>query len=179
MKNALTLGNPVVIAVALLVAASVASAAEPASSKASASGLSMLVTLQRFRIHADHCSAQVPRLKPRFDGLMEDLTRRIQGISKGLLSSDAFKGVKDKPVPAEIGFAFEDSLNDARQNVERQDAESLCENTLRDLGGMDDDSLRADLTQALLAIQNMIRNLEKEPARAAPPDNRVWRSGSP
>jgi len=168
LKNTLTFGNPVVIAMAMLVLASGASTAEAVPSKDSVGGLSMFVTLQRFRNHADHCSARIPRLKPQFDSLVEGLTSRSQGIARGLLSSDAFRGMKDKPVPAEIRLAFEDSLNDARQNVERQDALYLCEKSLQVLRGMDDDSLRADLAQTLAAIQNMIRNLEKERARAVP-----------
>ncbi len=101
---------------------------------------------------------------------MKSLNRRIQGISKGLLASDAFKDMKDKPVPAEIIDAFKDSLDDARHNFERQDAASICPKTLQNLGEMDDESLKSDLKNILTAVQNMIRNLEKEGARQASPD---------
>jgi hypothetical protein len=96
---------------------------------------------------------------------MEELSSRIQGISKGLLSSDAFNGMNDKQVPAEISFALKDSLDDAKHNFERQDADSICPKTLQSLGEMGDDSLKADLMQTLVAIQNMTRNLEREGAR--------------
>lgn len=175
----MNLRNPVAVAFAMVLAAPVAFTAEAVWAERSVSDLSLFVTLQRFRNNADHCSAKVPQLKPEFDSLMEDLNIRIQEISKGLLSSDAFKDMKDKPVPAEIGFAFKDSLDDARHNFERQDAEAICPMTLQRLGQMDDESLKEDLTQTLVAVQNMTRNLEKEGARRTSPDNRMQRSGSP
>jgi hypothetical protein len=158
------LKNPIFIALATVLAVPVASTSEAAWSQSSVGDLSIFVTLQRFRIYAVHCSAEVPQLKPKFDGLMEDLNSRIQGISKALLSSDVFNGVKDKPVPAEISFALKDSLDDAKHNFERQDADAICPKTLQNLGEMGDESLKADLMQTLVAVQNMTRNLEKEGA---------------
>jgi hypothetical protein len=171
--------NSAVLAIALLVMASVASAAETTWPTNSASDFSIFVTLQRFRIYADQCSDKVPRLKPKFDRLMESLSSHIHGISMSLLSSDVFKGMKTKPVPAAISFAFKDSLEDARHNFERQDADSVCPTKLQYLGEMDDESIRSDLTQTLVAVQSMIQNLEKESAREASPSNRMQRSGSP
>jgi hypothetical protein len=110
---------------------------------------------------------------------MENLNIHIQDISKGLLSSSVFKGVKDKPVPAEISFAFEDSLDDAKHNFERQDVESSCPKALQKLGEVDDESLKADLTQTLMAVQSMILNRERENSHQASPDNRMQQSGSP
>lgn len=161
----MSLKNHVVIAFAIVLGAPVASTSEAVWSKSSISDLSIFVTLQRFRIYADHCSIKIPQLKPRFDRVMEDLNSHIQGISKGLLSSDAFKAMKDKLVPAEIGFALKDSLDDAKHNFERQDADSICPKTLRNLGEMGDESLKADLMQTLVAVQNMTQNLEKGGAR--------------
>lgn len=139
---------------------SVASSAEAQWPDRSASDLSIFVTLQRFQIYADYCSVSVPGLKPEFDGIMERLSRHIQRISKDLLSSDRFREMKDKPVPAEISFAFKDSLDDARHNFERQDPGSICPRTLRTLAEMDDVSLESDLRQTLAAIQSMTRNLQ-------------------
>ena len=156
---------PAFVALAMAVTASVAPSAEAVWSKFSASDLSIFVTLQRFRIYADHCSDKVPQLRSRFDSLMEDLNTHIQGISKGLLSSDVFESMKDKPVPAEISFAFKDSLDDAKHNFERQDADSICPKTLQNLSEMDDESLKSDLTQTFVAVQKMILNIEKESAR--------------
>lgn len=167
------------IALAAFVAASIAPATESMWPKRSVGDFSIFVTLQRFRIYADHCSAKVPQLKPEFDGLMEGLNDRIEEVSRRLLSAGAFKVMKDKPVPAEIGFAIQDSLEDAKHNLERQDAESACQKALRSLGDMNADTLKAALEQTLVAVQNMTRNLEKESARQAPPDNRMQRSGSP
>lgn len=171
--------NPVFLALAILFIASVTSAAEATWPTNSASDLSVFVTLQRFRIYADQCSDKVPRLKPKFDSLMESLSSHINGISNSLLSSDVFRGMKTKPVPAAISFAFKDSLEDARHNFERQDADVICPAKLQNLGEMDDEALKSDLTQTLLAVQSMIRNLEKESAREASPNNRLQRSGSP
>lgn len=137
--------------------------------KNSASDLSIFVTILRFRIHADHCSAEVPQLKPKFESLVENLASRTQYISKGLLASELFKGMKHKPVPAEIIDAFRDSFDDVKHNVERLDAAAICPKTLQDFGKVDDESLREGLTDALTAVQNMIRNLEKEDARQASP----------
>jgi len=134
------------------------SSSETVWSKSSVSDLSLFVTLQRYRIYTDHCSVKVPRLKPKFDGLMEDLSSRVQGISRSLLSSDAFREMKDALVPAEIGFALKDSINDARHNFEKQDADSICPKKLDDLGKISDESLQADLAQAIAAVQNMTRN---------------------
>jgi hypothetical protein len=156
--------------VALASSASVVCAAEATWPKNSASDLSMFVTTQRFRIYADHCSAKVPQLKQKFDGLMQSLNSHIQGVSKDLLASDVFKDMKDKAVPAEIIFALKDSLDDAKHNFERRDADAVCLQTLQRLGEMDDESLRSDLTQTLTAVQTMIRNLEKESVRQASPD---------
>lgn len=163
--KSMNLKNPVFIALAIISTASVASAADPVWPKDSASDLSIFVTIQRFRIYADHCSGHVPRLKPKFDSLMENLNSHIQRVSKSLLSSSVFKGMKDKPVPAEISFAFKDSLDDAKHNFERQDVDSICPKALQNLSEMDDESLKSDLTQTLMAVQSMIRNLEKESAR--------------
>lgn len=152
------------IALAILLVAPVSSASEVVWPKDSASDLSIFVALLRFRIYADHCSAKVPQLKPKFESLMENLNSHIQGISKGLLASDTFKGMKDKPVPAEIIDAFKDSFDDVKHNFERLDAASICPKTLQDLGEMDDESLKSGLTDILTAVQNMTRKLEKESA---------------
>ena len=100
---------------------------------------------------------------------MKDVESRIQGISKSLLSSSAFKGVSDGEVPSEISFAFKDSLDDERRNFERKDAETLCPQLLQKWGAMEDESITSELTQTLLAVQSMTRNLEKAGARPAPP----------
>jgi hypothetical protein len=157
----MNLKKSVFIVLAIVLTASVASAAEAVWPKNSASELSIFVTLLKFRIYADHCSARVPQLKPRFESLMEDLNSHVQGISKGLLASDVFKGMKDKQVPAEIIEAFKDSFDDVKHNFERRDAASICPKTLQDLGEMDDESLKSDLSQIFTAVQNMIRKLEK------------------
>lgn len=157
----MNLAKPVAIALAIAVAAQVTSAAEAIRSTHSLGDLSMFVTLERFRIEAEHCSARVPQLKPRFDSLMDGLSRRIQGISTSLLSSDAFKDIKDKRAPAEIEIAFKDSIDDSRHNFERQDAESICPKSLQRLGEMDDDTLKADLWRTLMALKTMTRHLEK------------------
>jgi len=159
--------------------ASLAHAAEATWPTGSASDFAILVTMQRFRIYADHCSDKVPSLKPRFEILMESLSRRIQGVSQSLLSSDEFRGMKKKPVPTAISFAFEDSLEDARRNFERQDADSICPKKLQTLGEMGVASLGHDLTQTFMAVQGMIQNLEKEGAGDASRGSREQRRGSP
>ena len=161
----MNLKNSVVIALVIVLLTSVTPAAEAVWPKNSASDLSIFVTILRFRIYADHCSAKVPQLQPKFESLMEGLNGHIQGISKGLLASDAFKGMKDKPVPAEIIDALKDSFDDVRHNFERQDAASVCPMTLQNVGEMDDESLKSGLTQVLTAVQNMIQKLEKQSAR--------------
>jgi hypothetical protein len=153
------------IALAIVLATSFASAAEAVWPKDSASELSIFVTLQRYQIYADHCSARIPQLKPKFERLMDKLNSHIQGISKGLLASDVFKGMKDKPVPAEIVFAFKDTLDDAEHNFERQDAAVICPKTLQSLDETDDEALKSGLSEIFTAVQNMIRNLEKTSAR--------------
>ncbi len=161
----MNLKKSVFIALAIALTTSVAPAAEVVWPKNSASDLSIFVTILRFRIYADHCSTKVPQLKPKFESLMENLNSYIRDISKGLLASDAFKGMKDKPVPAEIIDALKDSFDDVRHNVERLDAASICPKTLQNFGEMDDESLKSGLTEALTAVQNMIQKLEKQSAR--------------
>lgn len=151
----------VIMALVLVLTAAFASAAEPVWPRDSASEFSIFVALLRFRIQADHCSAKVPQLKPGFESLVEDLNRRVQGISKGLLASGAFQGMKDTPVPADILDAFKDSFEDVRHNFERREAASICQKTLQDLREVDDNSLKSDLSGILTAVQNMIRKLEK------------------
>ena len=154
-----------IIALAMALTSSVATAAEEVWPRSSASGVSIFVTILRFRIYADHCSARVPQLKPKFESLMEDLGSRIQGISKGLLAAEEFKGMKDKPVPVEIIDALKDSFDDVKHNFERLDAASVCPKTLQDFGEMDNESLKSGLTANLMGVQTMIRRLEKEGAR--------------
>jgi hypothetical protein len=161
----MTFKNPALIALSIVLTISAAPAAEAMWPKNSGSDLSIFVTSQRYRIYADHCSARIPQLKPQFESLMENLNNRIQGISKGLLASDLFKGMKDMPVPAAIVFALKDTLHDAEYNVERQDAAFICPKTLQNLSEMDDESLKSELTDTLTAVQNMTRNLEKASAR--------------
>lgn len=161
--------HSVSIALAIAMAASVAPAAEAVWPKNSAGELSIFVTLLGYRIHADHCSAQVPQLKPGFESAMADLSSRLQGISNGLLASDLFRDMKDKPVPAEIIDAFKDSFDDTKHNFQRRDAAAICPTTLQDLGETDDESLKSGLTEVLTAVQNMMRNLEHERARQALP----------
>lgn len=175
----MNLKNSSFIALAIILTAAAASAAEAVWPENSASDLSVFATLQRFRIYADHCSTNVPQLRPKFDSLMDRLDSHIQGISKGLLASDVFKGMKDKPVPAEIVFSFKDSFDDAKHNVERLDAASICPKTLQDLGETDDESLKSGLTEILTAVQSMIRNLEKESARQVSPNSTLQRTDPP
>lgn len=161
----LILRNSVLIAATIALTASVASAAEAEWSKNSVVGFSVFVTLQKYRIYADHCSTRSPQLKPEFDSRVGGLNSRLQGISRDLLSSGAFNGRGEAPIPADIAFAFQDILNDARHNFERQGTDAVCQKTLQVLGDMDDESLKEDLRQTLVAIQNMTRNMEKESVR--------------
>ena len=168
-------GNSVSIRRAVLIVfaaatASVVLAGENPWPKNSASDMAIHVTLLRFQIYADRCSARVPLLKPEFEGLMENLTGRIQRLSRDLLATDEFRDMQDKPVPVEVLDAFKDSFEDMKHNFERQDATSICPTTLRSVGELDDDSLKSSLTLALTAIQNMIGNLDTAPAGQASPD---------
>jgi hypothetical protein len=164
-RKCMTVKNPAYVALCVVLTISVASSAETMWPKNSASDLSIFVTLERYRIYADHCSARIPQLKPQFASLMENLNKRIQGISEGLLASDEFIGMKDKPVADAIVFALKDTLHDAEHNVERQDAAFICPKALQNLGEMDDESLKSGLSQTLTAVQNMTRNQEKASAR--------------
>jgi hypothetical protein len=160
-RNSRSFRISALIAFSIVLTSAAASAAEAEWPKNSASELSIFVSLQRYRIYADHCSAGTPQLKPQFESLMEKLNNRMQGISNGLLASAVFKGMKDKPVPAEIVFALKDALHDAEHNVERQDAAFICPKALQNLGELDDDSLKSALLETLTAVQNMIRNTER------------------
>ena len=151
-------------ALVIILIAPFASAAEAAWPEDSASELSVFLTMLRFRIYADHCSAQVPKLKPEFNSLLENLDSRIQGISKSLLAFDVFRDMSNKPVPTDIVNAFRDSFDDMKHNVERRDAASLCAEKLQTFKELDDDSLKSGLTGILTAVQKMSRNLEADSA---------------
>jgi hypothetical protein len=161
----MTFKNLAFIVLCIVLTLSVASAAEAMWPKNSASDLSVFVALQRYRIYADHCSARIPQLRPQFESHMDNLNNRIQGVSKVLLASDLFKGMKGRPVPDAIVFALKDAFHDTEHNVERQDPAIICPKALQNLGAMDDDSLKSGLSETLTAVQNMIRNLEKAGAR--------------
>ena len=163
--SSINLTKAVIIAMAIALHTSVATAAEEVWPKNSASDVSIFVTILRFRIYADHCSAKVPRLKPKFESLMEDMNSRIQGISNGLLASKEFMGMKDKPVPVEIIDALKDSFDDVKHNFERLDAASICPETLQAFSEMDNESLMSGLTVNLTGVQNMIQRMEKASAR--------------
>jgi hypothetical protein len=147
---------------ALALTASVGSAAEEVWPKNSAGDVSVMATLMRFRIYADHCAVEVPQLKPKFESLMKDLDTRIQGISKGVLATDEFRGMKDKAVPAEIVDALDDSFHDGKESLERRDAASACPMALGNFGVVDDESLKSSLTANLKAVQNMIEKLAQK-----------------
>jgi hypothetical protein len=157
--------NSMLMALATLVTTAAAPAAETVWPTSSASDFSVHLTLQSFRIYADHCSANVPQLKPEFENLMQDLSSRIQGLSKGLLASDEFKGMQARPVPAQLIDAFKDSFHDSKLNFERRDPASICQKTLQSVGEMDDEALKSGLTEGFRAVQNMIQNLEKAGVR--------------
>lgn len=146
-----------VLAVALT--ASLATADETAWPTNSAGEISVFATVLRFQIYADHCSARVPELKPKFESLMEDMNRRIHGLSKGLIASEEFKDMQDAAVPVEIVEALDDSFHDGRHNLERQDAATVCPKKLQDFGAMNDESLQEGLTANLKAVRNMMRKL--------------------
>jgi hypothetical protein len=145
----------VLIALAIAMTASSPAIAEEAWPSSSASDMSVFVTMLRFRIYAEHCSAKVPGLGPEFDSLMENLRSRLGRISEHLLASADFKGMKGKPVPARIIDAFRDSFEDVKHNLERQDAASVCPKTLRAFAEMDDVSLEDGLATTLSAVKNM------------------------
>jgi hypothetical protein len=155
----------VIIALAFSLATSGAAADEAVWPQHSAGDVSVLATMLRFGIHADHCSAQLPQLKPQFDGLMQNLDGRIQGIAKRLLSSAEFKGMKDMPVPATVLDALKDSFHDGEHTLERQDAAAICPQKLQRFSEVDDESLEYSLAANLKAVRNMIQNLQKEDAR--------------
>ncbi len=161
----MTLRYSVFIVLAAAMTTSVAIAAEAVWPKESAGEVSRFVTMLRFRIYADHCSAEVPQLEPKFASLIEGLNSRMQGISKEVLASDEFKGMKETPVPAEIMDALKDSFHDMQHNFERLDAASTCPKTLQFLGDMDDESLKAGLTANFTAVLNMSQKLAKKSAR--------------
>jgi hypothetical protein len=154
-----------IIALAMALTTSAATAAEEVWPKNSASDVSIFVTILRFQIYADHCAAKVPQLKPKFESLMEDLNSRIQGISKGLLASEEFMGMKDKQVPVEIIDALKDSFDDVKHNFERLDAASICPKTLQNFRDMDNEALISGVTANFTGVQNMIQRMEKEGAR--------------
>lgn len=157
-------GKSMLIALAILLNASITAADEVVWPEHSASELSAMVAFMKFRVHADHCSAELPQLKPEFESRMNDLDRRTQAFSNGLLATEEFRGMKDKPVPAGIIDAFKDIAHDLEHNLERRDAASTCPKSLQDLGEMDDESLKSGLTGAFKAVQTMIRNMEEDGA---------------
>lgn len=146
-------------ALAIGLIAQTAAATEAAWPKESASELSVYVALLKYRGPADHCAATVPGLKPEFEALMDDLGNRIQRIAQDVLAGERFTGMKGKPVPEEIIRAFKDSFSDTRHNFERRDAAVACPKSLQSLGAMDDEVLQSDLTEVLITVQNMLRNL--------------------
>lgn len=156
--------NPAFLALVIVLTAAVAPAAEAVWPKSSASDLSMFVTMLRYRIYADHCSIEVPRLKSEFDSVIADISSRLQGISKGLLATDVFRGMQGRQVPAQIIEALKDSFHDVSHNVERQDAASICPKALKDIGEANDESLESALTVALTSVKNMIQRLDEQSA---------------
>jgi hypothetical protein len=155
----------VFFALAMAVMTSAASAAEAEWPKNSASDVSIFATVLRFRIYAEHCSAKVPDLAPKFESLVENLDSRIRDISKDLLASDDFKGMKDTPVPDEIIDALADSFHDGIHTFERLDADSACPKTLQSFGEVDDEALKSGLIANLKSVQNMVQKLGKDGAR--------------
>ena len=154
------------LAVVLMLVNPVLPAAEVAWPRDSASDLSIFLSTLRFRIYADHCSARLPELEPKFELLLKALNGRVDAISRDLVSSGTFKDMKNTPVPDEIIDAFRDSFDDVRHNLERADAAVVCPMTLQNFGDMDEESLKSGLTQTLTAVQTMIQNLRKAtPAR--------------
>jgi hypothetical protein len=156
-------------AVLAIASSAVVPAAQHEWPKSSASELSVFATLQRFRIYADHCSAGIPRLKPDFDSLMENLGRRVGDMARDLLATAMFRDLVGKPVPEEVIFSLEDAFHDVGHNIQRQDAASICPKALQNLRDVKDETLKSELAASLAAVRNLIRNLENEGARQGLP----------
>jgi hypothetical protein len=152
------------LALVIALTAAVVPAAEAVWPRSSASDLSVFVTMLRYRIYAERCSVEVPKLKPEFDSVIEGINSRIHDISNRLLASDGFRDMKSKPVPAQIIEALKDSFHDLSHNVERLDAVSICPKTLKDFRGADEESLKSSLTVALTSVKNMIQRLDEKGA---------------
>jgi len=168
-RRTMSIGRGAVVSLALVLAVPVTHADERVWPSASAGELSVFVTLLRFQIYEEHCSSGVPKLKPEFEIRVQGLARRIQAISIGLLGSEEFRGIRDRPVPVEIVDAFKDSFHDTQHNFERRDAASICPETLQRLDVVSDESLKTGLTEVLTAVRNMMRNLDQAGDRQVSP----------
>lgn len=157
--------NSAFLALAMALTISVATAAEPVWPKNTASEVATFATVLRYQIYADHCSDKIPQLEAKFNSLMESLSSRIQEMSKNLLATDEFNGMKNQLVPVEIFDALKHSFHDVAHNVEILDAATICSKTLQDFGDMDDQTLQSALAANLKAVQNMSQKLENERAR--------------
>jgi hypothetical protein len=172
----MNLTSPVISALALVCCASLSFADEVVPPTMSAGNFSAFVSTQRYRIYTDYCSAKVPELKSEFERLFESLEDRIQDISRRLIVSGAFDGLKGKVVPAEVVDAFRDMLHDTQHNFERRDASYICPRTLQSLHDVDDMTLTSNLSDILTAVQKMLWNLENGSAHLASPNNLMLRS---
>jgi hypothetical protein len=157
-------GYAAFLALVITLTASNAHAAEAVWPKNSASDLSLFVTELRYRIYAERCSSEVPRLKPEFDNVIAGISSHLQDISRDLLASDMFRDMKSKPVPARILDALRDSFDDLSHNVGRLDAVFICPKTLKDFAETDEESLKSALTAALSSVKNMIQRLGEQTA---------------
>lgn len=156
---------PLAGALAVALTISVASAAEAEWPENPAGEVAMFATALRFQIYADHCSAGMPELGAKFDSLMKSLRDRIKGISTSVLASEEYHGMKDKVVPVEVIDALKHSFHDAEHNVERLDVASVCPQSLRDFGALDDEALKLTFTSNLTAVHNMSQKLEEARTR--------------
>lgn len=159
------LKNSVFTALALACSSSVLLTAEVVLPTHSATEFPTFVIMQRYRIYAEHCSAEVPALKPEFESLVESLAGRIQEISSRLITSGKFDGLRGKAVPAEVIDAFRDILHDTQHNFERREAAYICPKTLQSLAELDDGTLKSGLGDIFTAVQKMLWNLENGSAR--------------
>ena len=125
--------------------------------------ISILIVRERYRIYTTHCAEQIPASKLAFDEVMKSLQGRIRSIGMRLLDTDAFREMKQQPVPSSLVGALSTELRNIQQELEEQDASVVCPETLQSYRGTTDALLEDFLKRTLAGVRVTANSLKGRP----------------
>ncbi len=96
--------------------------------------------------------------------MLSDMSVKIDRFTHELLKTAPFDTLENTPIPsataAEFLRAFEQTKADLKTQVEKDNPDGICPQTLKNTRDMRDDYLRASVTQALAGLQTALLGIK-------------------